>query len=171
MQEQSRTAKEIQEERSSLYQKLVKVMWTGAILGALGIGIFFFALSFSDLPTFDELENPKNNLASEVYASNGEVLGRYFIENRIPVDFDQISDHMVDALLATEDERYMSHTGIDFQGLGRAGVKTVLLGDKSSGGASTITQQLAKMLFTEKPSSSFTQRVVQKLKEWIIVNY
>jgi penicillin-binding protein 1A len=168
MQEQSKTAKEIQEKRGSLYQKLVKVIWGGAILGAIGIAIFFFALSFSDLPTFEELENPKNNLASEVYAANDEVLGRYFIENRIPVDFDQISEHTINALLATEDERYMSHTGIDFKGLGRAGVKTVLLGDKSSGGASTITQQLAKMLFTEKPSSSFAQRVIQKLKEWII---
>ena len=110
MQEQSKTAKEIQEKRGSLYQKLVKVIWGGAILGAIGIAIFFFALSFSDLPTFEELENPKNNLASEVYAANDEVLGRYFIENRIPVDFDQISEHTINALLATEDERYMSHT-------------------------------------------------------------
>lgn len=166
--QQSKTANEIREERSTLYQKLVKWIWGGAIAGIIGIGVFFFALSYSDLPTFEELENPKNNLASEVYAANGEVLGRYFIENRVPVNFDQISDNMIKALIATEDERYKDHTGIDFKGLGRAGVKTVLLGDKSSGGASTITQQLAKMLFTEKPSSSFTERVVQKLKEWII---
>ena len=168
MQEQLKTAKEIRELRAPLYQKLVKWMWGLSILGVIGIAILFYALSFADLPSFEELENPKNNLASEVYASNGEVLGRYFIENRIPVDFDKISDHVIDALIATEDERFMNHAGIDFKGLGRAGVKTVLLGDSSAGGASTITQQLAKNLFTDDPSSSFTKRVLQKLKEWII---
>ena len=168
MQEQLNTAKEIREHRAPLYKKLVKWMWGLSILGVIGVGVLFYALSFADLPSFEELENPKNNLASEVYASNGEVLGRYFIENRIPVDFDQISDHVIDALIATEDERYMNHSGIDFWGLGRAGVKTVLLGDSSAGGASTITQQLAKNLFTDDPSSSFTKRVIQKLKEWII---
>jgi len=167
MQEQLNTAKEIQEHRAPLYQKLVKWMWGLSIAGVIGVSVLFFALSYSDLPSFEELENPKNNLASEVYASNGEVLGRYFIENRIPVDFEKISNHVVDALIATEDERYMKHAGIDFWGLGRAGVKTVLLGDSSAGGASTITQQLAKMLFTKKPGSGL-ERVSQKLKEWII---
>ncbi|HFC00855.1 MAG TPA: peptidoglycan glycosyltransferase [Phaeodactylibacter sp.] len=167
MQEQSKTVKEIREGRAPLYKKLVKWLWALSILGILSVAGIFIALSFSDLPSFEELENPKDNLASEVYASNGEVLGRYFIENRVPVDFDQISDHVTDAFIATEDERYLNHSGIDFYGLGRAGVKTFLLGNKSSGGASTITQQLAKMLFTEKPASGL-ERVMQKLKEWII---
>ncbi len=167
MQEQLNNAKEIREVRMPLYQKLVKWMWGLSILGIIGIGALFFALSYSDLPSFEQLENPKDNLATEVYASNGDVLGRYFIENRVPVDFDKISDNVINALLATEDERFMTHSGIDFKGLGRAGVKTVLLGDSSAGGASTITQQLAKMLFTKTPASGF-ERVAQKLKEWII---
>ena len=167
MQESSKTTKEIRTKRTPLYHKLVKWMWGLSILGVLSVGILFFALSFSDLPTFEELENQTDNLASEVYASNGEVLGRYYIENRIKVDYDSISEHVINALIATEDERYLKHAGIDFKGLGRAGVKTVLLGDTSSGGASTITQQLAKMLFTKKPGSGM-ERVIQKLKEWII---
>ncbi|MEM6963985.1 MAG: transglycosylase domain-containing protein [Bacteroidota bacterium] len=167
MQEHEKTVKELREERAPLHQKLVKWMWGLSIFGALSIGIIFFALSFSDLPTFEELENQSDNLASEVYASNGEVLGRYYIENRIKVDYEEISDNVINALIATEDERYRSHAGIDFKGLGRAGVKTILLGDSSAGGASTITQQLAKMLFTKKPGSGM-ERVLQKLKEWII---
>lgn len=167
MQERLNTAKEIREYRAPLYKKLVKWIWALAILGTISVAILFVTLSYSDLPSFEELENPKNNLASEVYASNGEVLGRYFIENRVPVDYEQISDHVINALIATEDERYLSHAGIDFRGLGRAGVKTVLLGDSNAGGASTITQQLAKMLFTKTPGSGL-ERVLQKLKEWII---
>ena len=168
MSEKLNTAKEIREERKPLYSKLVKFFWVMSVLGIIGVAALFWTLSYADLPTFEELENPQDNLASEVLAGNGELLGRYFIENRVPVSFDQISSNVIDALLATEDERYMKHSGIDFQGLGRAGVKTFLLGDKSSGGASTITQQLAKMLFTGQAASGFMERVLQKLKEWII---
>lgn len=130
------------------------------------IGIFVF-LSFQDLPSFEELESPKSNLASEVYAVDGSVLGRYYVENRVPVTYQQLSPHLVKAFIATEDERFYQHSGVDGEALARVFFKTFLMGKKSAGGASTITQQLAKMLFTEKPGSGL-ERVVQKLKEWII---
>ena len=157
----------LKEERRSRYRKIVKWMWGLLILGIVGIILMFVFLSFQDLPTFEELENPKNNLASEVYAANGKVLGRYYVENRIPVSYSDLSPYLIQALLATEDERYHRHSGIDIEALFRVLGKTVLLQNSSAGGASTITQQLAKLLFTEKPGSGL-ERVIQKLKEWII---
>ncbi|MEY3051788.1 MAG: hypothetical protein RLY31_1573 [Bacteroidota bacterium] len=142
-------------------------MWKALWTGLAGIVLVFAVLSLGDLPDTEELENPKSELASEVLFSDGTVMGRYFIENRVPVDFDELSPYVEQALVATEDVRYYEHSGIDFRGLGRVFFKTLLLGDKSSGGASTITQQLAKLLFTVKPASG-PERVIQKLKEWII---
>ncbi len=163
----SPTPNELRAQRLPIYRKIVKWMWILTGVGILSIALLFVVLSYQDLPTFEELENPKNNLASEVYAANGEVLGRYYYENRIPVTFDEMSPYIEQALVATEDERYYQHSGIDFEGLIRVAIKTGLLQQRSAGGASTITQQLAKMLFTEKPGSGM-ERVVQKLKEWII---
>ena len=157
----------IREQRLPTYRKIVKWLWRFTIVGIIGVVVLFVYLSKQNLPTFEELENPKNNLASEVYAANSEVLGRYYFENRVPVSFEELSPYIEQALLSTEDERYFRHSGIDFEGLIRVAIKTGLMGQKSAGGASTITQQLAKMLFTEKPGSGF-ERVVQKLKEWII---
>ncbi len=161
------SSKELQAQRQSTYQKIVKWMWRLAIAGIVGLVVLFIILSLTDLPTFEELENPKSNLASEVYAANGEVLGRYYVENRVPVSYDQLSPHIVQAFVATEDERYYEHSGIDGKALGRVFFKTFLLQNRNAGGASTITQQLAKMLFTERPGSGL-ERVLQKLKEWII---
>ena len=120
---------------------------------------------FGELPTFEELENPKSNLATEIISSDGVVLGKYFFENRSNVKYHELSPKLVDALISTEDIRFRDHSGIDIRALLRA-VKGVMTGS-NSGGASTITQQLAKMLFTEKPASGL-QRVMQKFKEWII---
>jgi penicillin-binding protein 1A len=157
----------IREQRLPTYRKIIKWLWRLTFAGIVGVAVLFVFLSNQDLPTFEELENPKSNLASEVYAANGEVLGRYYYENRVPVAFEELSPYIEHALISTEDERYFRHSGIDFEGLIRVAIKTGLMGQKSAGGASTITQQLAKMLFTEKPGSGF-ERVVQKLKEWII---
>jgi penicillin-binding protein 1A len=157
----------IREQRLPIYRKIVKWLWRLTIVGVVSVVVLFFYLCNQDLPTFEELENPKSNLASEVYAANGEVLGRYYYENRVPVTFEELSPYIEQALISTEDERYFKHSGIDFEGLVRVALKTGLLRNRSAGGASTITQQLAKMLFTEKPGSGF-ERVVQKLKEWII---
>ncbi|MDC0249404.1 transglycosylase domain-containing protein [Flavobacteriales bacterium] len=121
---------------------------------------------FGSLPTFDQLESPKNNLATEIISEDGMVLGKYFFENRSRVKYNEIPETLINALISTEDVRFRQHSGIDARALLRA-IAGALIGKKSSGGASTITQQLSKMLFTENPSSG-RERVMQKLKEWII---
>ena len=129
--------------------------------------VYLTALGFfGDLPTFNQLENPKNNLATEIISEDGVVLGKYFFENRTKTSYNELPQNLINALIATEDIRFRSHSGIDMRSLLRA-VYGVFSGNTSSGGASTITQQLAKMLFTEHPSSGLG-RVMQKLKEWII---
>ena len=115
---------------------------------------------------FSDLESPKNKLSTIVYSSDGVILGEYFEENRSNVHYFDISPVLIDALLSTEDIRFKQHSGIDIRSLFRA-VYGALLGNSSSGGASTITQQLSKMLFTKRPSSGFV-RVKQKLKEWVV---
>ena len=161
------TLQQLREERKPMYRNIIRWMWRLFGFGILASILLFIILSFSNLPDTAELENPKSELASQVLAIDGSVLGRYFIENRVPVDFDELSPYVEQALVATEDERYYRHSGIDFKALARAVVKTVIMGDASSGGGSTITQQLAKLLFTEKPGSGI-ERFIQKLKEWII---
>ena len=121
---------------------------------------------FGALPTFDQLENPKNNLATEIISEDGVVLGKYFLENRSRASYSEIPQNLITALIATEDVRYREHSGIDGRALIRA-IFGAITAKRSAGGASTITQQLAKMLFTEKPSSGI-ERVMQKLKEWVI---
>jgi penicillin-binding protein 1A len=121
---------------------------------------------FGDLPTFNQLENPKNNLATEIISEDGVVLGKYFFENRTRNRYNELPQNLINALIATEDVRFRKHSGVDIRALLRA-VFGVFTGKANSGGASTITQQLAKMLFTEHPSSGLG-RVMQKLKEWII---
>lgn len=145
------------------YNKIIKWVWLLVFSGIIFSILFFVALSFSNLPSVKDLENPRSEEASEVFAINGDVLGRYFTENRVPVSFEELSPNLVKALVATEDERYYNHTGIDFKGLARA---LAYMGTK--GGASTITQQLSRLLFTGVRSKNKKQAIVQKLKEWII---
>lgn len=152
------------------HTKIVQWMWYLAFAAVAGVILLFIVLSFTDLPSVAQLENPRSEEATQIYGIDGEVIGRYYTENRVPVTFDELSPSLVQALVATEDERYYSHSGIDFKALGRVAVKTVLLGQESSGGASTITQQLAKLLFTGSAAQTdnVLERVIQKLKEWII---
>lgn len=157
---------DIRQERKSLYEKIMRWLWILLGVGVLGTIIFFLALSRSDLPSLKELENPKSEVASQIYGDNMEVIGRYYIENRIPVSYQQLSNHIVNALVATEDERYYQHAGIDFEALGRVLFKSLVL-RQDAGGGSTITQQLAKLLFTGTPGSGL-ERALQKFKEWII---
>ena len=121
---------------------------------------------FGPLPTFDQLENPKNNLATEIFSVDSVVIGRYFFENRTSAAQEEIPANFINALIAAEDIRFREHSGIDARALLRA-VYGVIYGKGHSGGASTITQQLAKMLFTKGPASGI-DRVKQKLKEWVI---
>jgi penicillin-binding protein 1A len=129
------------------------MMW-GAKTGNLG---------FDDLPDLADLENPKSNLASEIITSDGKTMGKYFLQNRTNAKYEDLSPFLVDALIATEDERFRAHSGIDFRGLVRA---VSYLG--SAGGASTITQQLAKMMFHERETATFVKKIKQKLQEQII---
>ena len=122
--------------------------------------------TFGPLPAFEDLENPKNKQATEVYSVDSVLLGKYYFENRNDVHFSSIPNHLIEALICTEDIRFYNHSGIDFKSLLRA-IFGVLTGKTSSGGGSTITQQLAKMLFTDNPGSGL-ERVTQKVKEWII---
>ncbi len=121
------------------------------------------------MPAIEELKNPKDRFASVVYSSDGEELGRYFsgTGNRVYADYDDISQYVIDALIATEDSRFEEHSGIDVKALGRVAVKTLLMGQKNAGGGSTITQQLAKQLYSPS-STGLVQRALQKPIEWMI---
>ena len=145
------------------FRSFSRTLWLLFFAALAGVALLFAVLSFGDLPTLRQLEDPKSVLASEVYAADGSELGRYYTENRVAVRYPELSPYLVDALLATEDERYYDHSGIDWWGLTRAVGR---LG--KDGGASTITQQLAKQMFTGVAARSFPERVAQKLKEWII---
>lgn len=147
-------------------KRLITFFWVAVILGLLSFFSIFLMAEQSwlgKMPTIEDLQNPRSDLASEIYSSDGKMLGKYFYQNRTNVHYRDLSPNLVNALVATEDERYMEHPGIDLKGTLRA---VAFLG--SRGGASTITQQLAKMLFTERRSTNKIKRVVQKIQEWII---
>ena len=145
------------------YKTIVLLMWRMLLAGVMLVLLIFLILSFTKLPSVAELENPRSNQASQVLCDDGTVLGKYYTENRVPVEYKDLSPHLVNALIATEDKRFRDHPGIDFVSAVRA---IVFLG--SRGGGSTITQQLAKQLFTVQVSSNVAERIIQKLKEWII---
>ncbi len=152
--------------KQSSFKKYVLRFWLLISAGLFSILLVFLLASFGvfgDLPTFEELENPQKNLATEIISADGVTLGKYAFRNRTPVGFKDLPDNLVKALVATEDERFYSHSGIDFRGTARAVVK---LG--KGGGASTITQQLAKNLFNKGGSRSLLKRLPQKVKEWIV---
>ena len=153
--------------------KVVKWLWISFLGFGLAMAILLLLIYngvIGYMPPIEELEDPHDKLASVVYASDGTTeLGRYFAGagNRVYNDYDAISPYVIDALISTEDARFNSHSGIDFMALGRTLVKTLALGDKSSGGGSTITQQLAKQLYSQ-PSSNMLKRAMQKPIEWMI---
>ena len=151
----------------------VYTLWGCSIFGVLFTLIIFLLISGRDMPTFSELENPAYDFASIIYDENRTPLGKYYIENREPISYDSLSPNVLNALISTEDSRFFSHSGIDFQALFRVAFKTVLLRKESSGGGSTISQQLAKLLFV-RPSMRGMGTVKRtlslievKLKEWI----
>lgn len=165
----------------SLTAKIIKFLWLGFLFGLLGFILFVLAVSvnflglFGEIPEFKSLENPETELASELYSSDGVLLGNYYRENRTPVSYNELSHNLVNALVATEDVRFENHSGIDLRGMGRVLVKSLLLG-QSSGGGSTLSQQTAKNLF--KTRSGASQGVLSnipglgmliiKTKEWIV---
>jgi len=153
-------------QQNALFRKFTKWIWR-IFLSGIGIVFLMFLLAswsvFGKLPTFEELENPKSLLATEIVSSDGKTIGTYAIENRTPIGYKDLPQNLVDALIATEDVRFYEHSGIDFKGTARAAVNF-----GRDGGASTITQQLAKLLFTKKASQNIIPRIIQKMKEWVI---
>jgi penicillin-binding protein 1A len=157
-------------EQKEKFRKYRKYLWWAAISPLILIVFIMSLISlgvFGDVPDIEEIENPRSNLASEVISSDTKLLGTYFVENRSQVDYKSLSPHLVHALVATEDERFYDHSGIDAMALSRVLFKTVLLFQKNSGGGSTITQQTAKMLFDTRESLS-GGIIVRKLAEWMI---
>ena len=150
----------------------VRTLWTLIILGVLVAAGAFYAIYegwIGYMPPIEDLQNPINRFATQVYSADGKVLGtwNYNRENRVVVDYTQLSPSLIKALVATEDARFYDHSGIDFIALGRAVVKRGLLGQKSAGGGSTITQQLAKQLYSGT-AHSVMERMLQKPIEWVI---
>lgn len=159
------------EEKKRSWKKHIIIFWSLFLLGITGIALLFLLIAKGKLgfmPTFEELENPPNLLSSEIYSEDGNILDQYFIhENRIFVNYSNIPRHLIDALIATEDVRFFRHSGIDLRGLGRV-FKGIITGDASSGGGSTISQQLAKMLFPRENISGKPELVLRKFREWVI---
>ena len=154
------------DKNSNDFKYYTKAFWRFFFYGLGGICVFFLFASwgiFGSMPSFEDLENPDSNLATEIISSDGVVIGKYFQTNRSQLKYADLPKSLVDALVATEDERFYQHSGIDARGTLRA---VASLG--TSGGASTLTQQLAKQLFHGEGSKFLPFRIVQKVKEWII---
>ena len=153
------------------FKKYIVGFWSFVAFLVAGNVILFFLIAIGALgfmPSFEELENPRNVLASEIYSADGKVLDKYFIrENRTYVDFKNLPPKLIDALIATEDVRFFSHSGIDLRGLVRV-VKGIITNNTSSGGGSTLSQQLAKMLFPRNRLENSLQLALRKFKEWVI---
>lgn len=149
-------------------RRYLVVLWSFfALFVICGFGLFYGISNewFGKMPTFEELENPSTNLATEIISADGKVLGTYYIENRSNVSFSELSPHLVNALLAIEDIRFYEHSGIDQRALLRS-ISGVVTGQQKGGG-STLTQQLAKNLFPRDENLSTMQLVIRKFQEWV----
>lgn len=143
-----------------------KQFWKVFLYCLGGVFLVFLLASWGilgSMPSFEDLENPESNLATEIISADGETIGKFYNENRTSVKYEDLPKHLVDALVATEDERFYEHSGIDGRGTLRA-----VTSFGTSGGASTLTQQLAKQLFHKEGSKFLPFRIIQKVKEWII---
>ena len=159
-------------QKGDIRSKFLRIFWQLFAFGIFCIVLMFVFINIGwigYLPPIDELQNPKNKYATEIYSSDLQLLGRYFFskQNRVGVRYNEISKNVVNALVATEDVRFYDHSGIDGRALSRAVVLTGILHRKSSGGGSTITQQLAKQLYSPQ-AENFIERALQKPIEWVI---
>lgn len=154
-------------QKKTNYSGPIKLFWGLFIAGIWIVASIFGSAAlglFGPMPPLEQLENPKTNLATQIISADGEILGKFFYnDNRTPISFDELPPHLVEALVATEDERFYAHSGIDFRGTFRA---IAYLGKR--GGASTITQQLARQLFVGVRSRNKVQAITQKIKEWVL---
>src|SRR5665647_682851 len=157
--------------KRSIRSKFLRIFWQLFAFGILCVVLIFVFINIGwigYLPPIDELQNPKSKYATEIYSSDMQLLGSYFRkENRIGVRYSEISENVVNALVATEDVRFYKHSGIDGMALTRAVILTGILRHKSSGGGSTITQQLAKQLYSPQ-AENIIERALQKPIEWVI---
>ena len=153
------------------YWKFFVILWSVVLVGIIGVFVFFWLISAGKLgfmPTFEELENPNNRFASEVYFADGPIMNRYFEkENRKYIEYREIPQSVIDALIATEDVRFYDHSGVDVRGLFRV-AKGLLTANTSAGGGSTISQQLAKMLFPRESDLNVFELAIRKFREWVI---
>jgi penicillin-binding protein 1A len=153
--------------KTPTFKKYIQLMWYLFFAGILTLGLLFVGVAFEwygPMPDLQELENPKTNLATQIISSDGEILGKYYLDdNRTPITYEELPQNMVRALIATEDERFYEHAGIDWKGTLRA---FIYLGKR--GGASTITQQLARQIFVGVRSRNKFKAVLQKAQEWVI---
>ena len=153
------------------YWKFFVIFWSVVLVGIIGVFVFFWLISAGKLgfmPTFEELENPNNRFASEVYFADGPIMNRYFEkENRKYIEYREIPQSVIDALIATEDVRFYDHSGVDVRGLFRV-AKGLLTANTSAGGGSTISQQLAKMLFPRESDLNVFELAIRKFREWVI---
>ena len=153
------------------YWKFFVIFWSVVLVGIIGVFVFFWLISAGKLgfmPTFKELENPNNRFASEVYFADGPIMNRYFEkENRKYIEYREIPQSVIDALIATEDVRFYDHSGVDVRGLFRV-AKGLLTANTSAGGGSTISQQLAKMLFPRESDLNVFELAIRKFREWVI---
>ncbi len=149
------------------FKKLIRLLWVIFLSGMVGIFLLFGGAAlgwYGPMPDLQQLENPNTNLASQIISSDGVTLGKYYFnDNRTPITFEELPSNMVNALIATEDERFYDHAGIDWKGTLRA---FAYLGKR--GGASTITQQLARQIFVGVRSRNKIKTVLQKAQEWVI---
>lgn len=153
---------------STGFKKYIRSFWISVLAVYLLVTLFFLSVAwglFGKMPSFEELENPKSNLATEIISSDGKLLGKYYVENRSNTHFQELSPNVINALIATEDARFERHSGVDAIAIFRViwGMAT----GSSKGGGSTISQQLAKNLFPRKADRSFLETVMIKFKEWI----
>ena len=161
---------------------LIRLLWIGFVFGVLGVTTLVFGIQgnwfgwFGEMPGLRELERPDENVATEIFYADGISMGKYFYENRIPVTYEELPDNLINALLATEDKRYRTHSGIDFESVMRAGFRSVVL-RQNAGFASTISQQLARNLYEMRYDSRFSgglykvpvlRSFIIKLKEWMV---
>lgn len=162
----------ISRKSSGFRKKFMICFWSLFTIGVLSIVLLFWMISkgwLGYLPDIDELQNPKNKYATEIYSADHQLLGRYFYskDNRVHVPYSSISPNVINALIATEDARFFDHSGIDGRALMRVLVKTAILQQRNAGGGSTITQQLAKQLYSPTANNLF-ERILQKPNEWVI---
>lgn len=163
------TANYLKKNKPAFYWSIIGIMSMGAVVFSFVVGLFFLVWfgALGDVPSFAEVQNIENHEASVALDVKGDILGKYYRENRLNSDFEELDDDIINALVDTEDARFFEHSGIDYRSWARVAVKSILMGKESSGGGSTITQQLAKNIYPRK-RHRFAGILINKFREFIV---